>query len=814
MSINTLTKTNPWHIASGVLFAIYAIIVLSTFQSYGITSDETHHVKYGADIVRWYTSGFEDQALFQTKNTYLYGGLFDTVAYLFSQVLPLDRYDANHLCNALVGILGVLAAHRIGTILGGPTIGFFAVLFLILTPRYYGHTFNNPKDIPFAVFYLWSLYYFIRCIGHFPTLPQNTIIKTGLALGCALGIRIGGVLLIAYLLFFTFLYIWQSRLFQWHNIWAIGKQIGAILGIAYITMLVCWPWALTQPLTGPVEALFRFSNFAEPHISFFDGHYVVSTNIPRLYAPTWLTLILPEFVLFGFAISAFFLISKNRHNLQRLLLLFAGTFPTIYAVIMHTPLYDGLRHLLFVIPPLVVFSALGFSDILMHTRQVWVRRLGLTLGIFLLGLTAWDMVRLHPNQYIYFNRLIAGGLKKASEKYETDYWENTFKQGIQWIETHYPSSSKLRISGFSENIQHMIHSDQLTFEGYPEHGDIYIGVTRYDRHRKVPGEILHIIQTDNTPLLYLIRPDSTYQSDPFFAQSHFMHTRKGEIFNAEKKHNKALVSYLNARSILLQQNNNSPFLPHILLRIGNQYDFLERYEDALSAYRKSLDYKPKDAITYNNMGVAAGKMGDLDSALKSFQKAIALSPTYFSAYVNLGNITQLSDRPKEALKAYRQALKLRPNVLAVRKSAGLLSYQMGNFKQAESDFRQVLDRDPNDIETLYNLSLAVSQLEDYPEAQKIIQRVIALSPNYFDAYVTQGTIAMYLQHYPQAVEAYIQAIKLNPKSADTYTALGIALLSSQNHKDAQYAFEHALQYNPNDREAQQYLQQLKDRSTP
>jgi hypothetical protein len=86
------------------------------------------------------------------------------------------------------------------------------------------------------------------------------------------------------------------------------------------------------------------------------------------------------------------------------------------------------------------------------------------------------MIRLHPNQYIYFNRTIAGGLKKASEKYETDYWENTFKQGIRWIETNHPSKTKLRISGFSENIQDMLNTEQFVFVGYPERADIYIGV--------------------------------------------------------------------------------------------------------------------------------------------------------------------------------------------------------------------------------------------------------------------------------------------------------------------------------------------------
>lgn len=807
-------QIDPWNFASGALIGMYGLIIFFTFHDYGITSDETHHVKYGADIWQWYLSKFEDQALFKTRNTYLYGGLFDTIAHLFSQILPLDRYDANHLCIALFGLLGVVAAQRIGIALGGPATGFFAALFLFLTPRYYGHAFNNPKDIPFAVFYLWSLYYLIRCIGSFPNLPRTLIIQTGLVLGFALGVRIGGVLLVAYLVLFVAIFIWQSQIFQWHKIWPIAQQVGAILAIAYAVMLLCWPWALTQPLTGAIKALLRFSHFSEPHLSFFGGRYIVSTSIPLLYAPTWLILSLPEFSLLGFAIGMIFFILHDRYNQQRLLLLFAGVFPILYAVIMQMPLYDGLRHLLFSVPPLVIFAAVGFSDLLKHTNRTWIRRIGLAIGVILLGLTAADMVRLHPNQYIYFNRWIAGGLTKASEKYETDYWENTFKQGIRWIETNHPSNTKLRISGFSENIQYMLNTKQLAFEGYPERADIYIGTTRYDRHRKVPGEILHVVQVDDTPLLYLIRPDTSYYSDPFFAESHFMHARLGEIYDTENQHENALEAYLKARYILLQQGNDSPFLPQIYVQIGKQYDILGLYESALSAYGKVLEHNPHNAILRNNIGATSAKLGDMKNALESLRKSVSLDPTYFSAYVNLGAIAAIEGQFEEAEAAYRRALELNPEAHSVRKSVGTLSYQQGAFEKAAADFRQILDQHPDDAETLYNLSLALSQLKDYSGAQKAATRAIALSPNYFDAYFTYGSIAMYLQQYHEAVQAYKQAMNLKPDRSDVYSALGVALLALEKFEDAQRAFERAQELDPNDDDAKNHLQHLRMRKKP
>ena len=51
-----------------VLTVIYGIII---YTEYGITNDEVSHAKYGQDIVRWYTSLFQDTEVFNSANTWL-----------------------------------------------------------------------------------------------------------------------------------------------------------------------------------------------------------------------------------------------------------------------------------------------------------------------------------------------------------------------------------------------------------------------------------------------------------------------------------------------------------------------------------------------------------------------------------------------------------------------------------------------------------------------------------------------------------------------------------------------------------------------
>ncbi|MGA1195306.1 MAG: tetratricopeptide repeat protein [Candidatus Latescibacterota bacterium] len=794
-----------FEIAFACLILFYALLILYTFRDYGITSDETHHVKYGEQIVRWYVSGFKDEALFQTKNTWLYGGFFDITAYLTSQVLPLDRYDANHLCNAFFGLLGIVAAYRIGALLGGPFTGFLAALALFLTPRYYGHAFNNPKDIPFAVCYLWSVFYVIQCYQTFPKLARSTLIGTGLSIGFALGIRIGGLLLIAYLGLVIIFHLFQHRHTFIPTLKTILPRLGILFFIAYITMLLCWPYAFQNPISGPIIALQKFSQFTEFHTSFFGGQYVLNTALPRTYAPTWFLLTLPEFALVGILVGLY--VSVTQRRIEHLLLFLTGLFPVLYAVVMNTPLYDGLRHLLFAIPPLVVFAMVGISGIIQNPKM---QRIGIAIVALLFVSTGIEMVRLHPNQYVYFNTAIAGGVKQASGRYETDYWENTLKQGIRWIEKNMspPPHQRIHIGGSSENIAYMIDPTKLNLITYAEKADVYLGTTRYDRHRKVPGEILHIITSSNTPLLYLIRPDTSYRHDPFFAESPFYHFRLGEIHEAEKRPAEALLAYQESLSKTLQQGNSaSYFLMRIYIRIGNQYETLNQFHEALTTYLKALEYDSKNGALHNNIGIVFARLNDHKEAIRWLQKAVEIDPEYFTAWVNLGGISAQIEEYEQAGQAYRKALGLKDDT-DIRYSLGKLEYELGNFDAAITEFQHILQQHPYDAQTLHNLALSYAELKNYDRAKEMVQRAIEQAPDDFKNYFTLGSIAMYQNAYTEAIEAYLKALEYNTQNSEVYVGLGLALASAGDVANARLAFQEALKIDPHHAEANHHLQTL------
>ena len=631
--------------------------------------------------------------------------MFNFVAYCASQLLPFDLYDTHHLINAIAGLLGVVAVYKIGTTLGTSSTGLLAAILLLLIPRYYGHAFNNPKDIPFAICYAWSLYHLIRGLSEIPHLSWKRIIFTGLSIGLTLGTRIGGLILFGYLgLFWTLTYFLDvmgtpQKKIAYLKTYAI--QMASIIAIAWIAMLAFWPRAQQEPFTYPFYALRYFSHFTHHNTTFFDGQIIQSVDVPRTYALQWFSMILPELHILCLVAGLFYLacnfkkLALSRSHLQWMLVAFAAAFPLIYVISIHAPLYDGFRHLLFIFSPLAVICAGGLERTIQYlTNRL---RIFLIIPILLAGFHIYDMILLHPNEYVYFNRIYAGGLFKASQKYQTDYWENTYKQGIAWLDMHYATLSggrKLRIGAGSQNAQYLLNKERYVFEPVPEYIDLYLSTTRDDRHKLIPGEILHTVQRDQVPLFYIIRPDSSYNTDPFFINQAiryktlaWKHIRNKNYSAARDAYKNALhhdpddvlshtnigMAYYNlkkykkAREHLERAIVLAPEYIKAHKHLGNTYNALKQYPKALATYRKILTYEPDLVGVQYNIGVVLFKQLQFESAIEAFEKVLKSNPEYHDAHLGLAMSYEKSNQISKAIEAYRNVLKYKgsnPNIRA------------------------------------------------------------------------------------------------------------------------------------------------------
>jgi hypothetical protein len=435
------------------VFAVLFVLILRTFLDYGITWDEELQSQYGQAVADYYLSGTHDQRYKEIFNLYLYGGMFDGLAAFIDRFTPIRIYDTRHLLNAMFGLLGLWGTWRLGRLLGGRAAGLMALILCATVPMYYGHMFNNPKDIPFAAGILWTMYYMIRTYDK-PVV--GTLAKAGIALGLTLGVRVGGAMIFAFWLapmgIACLLPLIRHHDAQnirivardiWRKAWRIVLPVGVI---GYAMMLLCWPWAQESPILNPLRALHEFSNFPQVVEVLLDGTNYLSTQLPWYYVPLYFGIQLPELVLGLMGLTVLVLPKIWRHFTlaqkqgYALLLLMSG-FPVLYAMLRHPALYDTVRHFLFVVPMMCVVGGITARTIFVwcvsHFYHRWSRRAvaaGLcTLFAAFVGGQIFVMQQLHPYEYIYANAF-AGGVRGAYGRYESDYWGSSFKEAAQKIQ--------------------------------------------------------------------------------------------------------------------------------------------------------------------------------------------------------------------------------------------------------------------------------------------------------------------------------------------------------------------------------------------
>jgi hypothetical protein len=427
--------------AAMLVLVVVGLVASFTFRDYGLGWDDYTHAEYADLLLRMYGSGFKDTAALSFVNLYMYGGGFDMAAALLHKIIPLELFETRRLVGAIVGIIGLAVTWRLGRRVGGPLAGLATLLLLALCPTFYGHMFMNPKDAPFAVAMVILMLGVVRLAEEYPYPSPRTVLIIGLGAGLSIGSRILGCLALLYALVgFMPLLIEEVRTLgareAARRFVTVAYALLPGLILSYLVMGLIWPFSIVKP-GNPFEAVTYFSHFFEkPWKEMFDGTIFSVPDMPWSYLPTLFALQLPEILLALTTVSIFASIASlprsdvpARRKTILLMLTLAAVLPIAIAILMRPALYNGIRHFIFVIPPMTVLAGLAFArgmDWLRENRRSW-QPVALAVFGFGLLLPLGEMIRLHPYQYTHFNH-IAGTVRGADDRYMLDYWGLAFKQ--------------------------------------------------------------------------------------------------------------------------------------------------------------------------------------------------------------------------------------------------------------------------------------------------------------------------------------------------------------------------------------------------
>ncbi len=153
----------------------------------------------------------------------------------------------------------------------------------------------------------------------------------------------------------------------------------------------------------------------------------------------------------------------------------------------------------------------------------------------------------------------------------------------------------------------------------------------------------------------------------------------------------------------LERNRADPTLQLARFR-GYAAQQLERYADAVEAYRFVVSAAPEDADTWNNLGNAEGGVGLHDQAVASLRRAAELDPLAAPIRVNLGNALVQSGRTDLGLAELEKATRDFPDDPHAHYELGRVAGTYGNTRLAVDTLERANQLKPRDVDILVKLA--------------------------------------------------------------------------------------------------------------
>jgi tetratricopeptide (TPR) repeat protein len=680
-----------------LLFGLFALLYMPYIsKDYGISGDEYVDHRHAMLVLDYFTKG-DKAALDQPKTMlHLYGNVVQVVAAAITEVAGIeDVYRVRHFVCALTGAAGIIFIGLLGLRLGGGACGLLAMLLLFLSPRYLGHSMNNLKDIPFAVGYLVAIYYFTRLFDRYPAVKARHVAGAVAGIVLALGTRSGGLILFPYLLMygglFYILRVGWKECFNiarhWKEIENILLLVVIVLGAGYLLSILCWPFALQRPFTNVLLSLREFTNLSIGLRTIFEGKQVMSNMLPAHYAPKYLLVAAPLVVVLGWAGYLIRAAARRREfTLNDFFLLFALVFPVFWVIHKNSNLYGGIRHMLFVMPVMVVLAAYFWSRLLALPSRA-ARVASWVILVALIALPARHVVRDHPNDYVYFNELI-GGLHGAYGDYETDYYYNSLKEAADWFKANvdYRGRPVTIVTNHSANMQHYFREDtnvKVIYGRYYEkfdkdwdymiYANVYISSYQLREGLFPPREgLLYTVEADGLPMSFVGQRTSKRELEA---------TRMIDAGNLAGA-TRVLEEYLAVH----------PWNEEMWMRLARVYYATGQAANAVRAADEALARHPQlmDALTVKALNEL--ELGRVRAAHEAVDRMLEQNDISSSSYYMKGLVYSKEFKDKEAIEQLNKALRYNPANDQAMALAGSILRRNGNHAQAIGPLEAVVQR--------------------------------------------------------------------------------------------------------------------------
>lgn len=465
-----------------LFFILYFVLGLTIFKDYGIGIEEHFQRQNGffwlKSILKFLNfdtlSSLADTIYLQNKisdpylpdpNIYnFYGIIFDTPLALLELLLNKKEisffFHIRHLVVFIFFFLSSIFFYRIlKNRFKNQLLVFLGILIYCFTPRIFGDSFHNNKDIIFLSFVTISFFYLFKLIDKF---NLKTLFLFSLFSAFATSTRILGIFLPMIFILFIFFELLSNKIL----LKDLFVKFFLVFFLYIIILYLHYPYIWQLNINNLLD-WFKVFFIDIDYKVLFNGEYYHIKHLPKLFLLNWIAITTPVYILFLFLISYFIIFKRLfnriltlrdqvqpfndlwRSNREKkdLIIFFSLNLFLIYSFVFNPTILGGWRYMYF-LHVFIVYISLIIIDILLiyFRKSKFKKNFLIFINFILVSLILKTLLLYHPYQSLYFNNFIN---KENVQKFPVDISSLSRFDGIREIISINKNSTKIMIANSS-----------------------------------------------------------------------------------------------------------------------------------------------------------------------------------------------------------------------------------------------------------------------------------------------------------------------------------------------------------------------------
>ena len=285
-----------------------------------------------------------------------------------------------------------------------------------------------------------------------------------------------------------------------------------------------------------------------------------------------------------------------------------------------------------------------------------------------------------------------------------------------------------------------------------------------------------------------------------------------EIVQAEsaiQKNDFAAAETLLKKALATDPNNKEKWSYQAWFDLAFALNKLNRADESISAYRKSVGAKPDVFESNLNLGLMLARTHDPE-AEQFLRAATTLKPIdhveegQARAWLSLAHSLENHD-VVQALQAYAKAAELAPKDPEPHLSSALLSELQKDFTTAEAEYKKAMSLDPKSTDAVIGLTNIYMKSSRLSDAEPLLRQLAVERPDDAGIPLQLGRVLLAQNKRDDAITEFQTALKLSPKDSDAQRELADLYAIAGMNDLAEAAYRPLVAAQPNDPELRRAL---------